>query len=75
MLQSEGYRMFYGTATVTPKNPDFPTVDITGTWLYKPQYDCWYVNGWSYPNEIVSNIREQTPPQERERTGVYDTGF
>ena len=49
MLTCEGYKMFYGMATVTPVNPKFPQQTITGTWLYKPEYDCWYVNGESYP--------------------------
>lgn len=61
MLECEGYKMFYGTATVTPKNPKFPPSTLTGTWLYKPEYDCWYVDGQSYMAEIVSDIHEVNP--------------
>lgn len=61
MLTCEGYKMFYGMATVTPVNPKFPQQTITGTWLYKPEYDCWYVNGESYPAEIVSDFHEVNP--------------
>jgi len=32
--------------------------DVTGTWLYKPEYGCWYCNGSSYPQGIIENIRE-----------------
>lgn len=58
MLTCEGYRMFYGTATVTPVS-GFAQMEITGTWLYKPEHDCWYVNGASYTANVVSNIREK----------------
>lgn len=56
MLTCEGYRMFYGTATVTPVNAE--AYDVTGTWLYKPEYDCWYCGGSSYPARIIGNLRE-----------------
>lgn len=58
MLKCEGYKMFYGEATVTPKNDRFPPFAVLGTWLYKPEYDCWYVNGSSYPASIVSDFKE-----------------
>lgn len=58
MLCCEGYKMFKGAAMVVPKNPKFPPRAERGTWLYKPEYDCWYVNGHSYPSEIV-NIEER----------------
>lgn len=53
MLKCEGYMMFNGKAMVVPKNSKFPPREENGTWLYKPEYDCWYVNGHSYPAEIV----------------------
>lgn len=58
MLKSEGYKMFHGTATVASKNPKFVPLEITGDWLYKPEADCWYVMGRSFPAELVVNIRE-----------------
>ena len=65
MLTCEGYKMFYGQAYIRPKNPAFPNMGWyeTGTWLYKPEFDCWYVNGSSYPAEIVCNITEKKPPE------------
>jgi len=62
MLTCEGYRMFQGTATVTPVAR--PAFDVTGTWLYKPEYRCWYVNGSSYPADIVGNFREAEMDKE-----------
>ena len=60
MLVCEGFKMFDGSALITPKNDRFPPRRIHGTWLYKPgeEYDCWYVNGSSYPAEVVSDIQE-----------------
>ena len=45
--------MFDGKATVTPVSDRFPAKVEDGVWLYKPEYDCWYVNGHSYPSKIV----------------------
>lgn len=59
MLKCEGYKMFYGSARIVPVNPVFPEKTEHGTWLYKPEYDCWYVNGSSYPAEIVTSIQEE----------------
>ncbi len=58
MLKCEGYKMFYGAATVTPVTKSLKPIEVIGTWLYKPEYDCWYCAGASYPAEIVSDIRE-----------------
>lgn len=58
MLTCEGYKMFYGAATVTPKNPEFKPFEIVGTWLYKPDCDCWYCAGHSYMADVVSDFRE-----------------
>lgn len=59
MLKCEGYKMFSGSAVIRPKNPKFPPQTIKGTWLYKPEYDCWYVNGSSYMAEIVTDFTEE----------------
>ena len=58
MIKCEGFKAFHGTATIRPTNPKFPPHDETGDWLYKPEYGCWYVNGSSYPAQIVTDIRE-----------------
>lgn len=59
MLECEGYKMFRGKATIRPKNKKFKDYELEGDWLYKPDYDCWYVGGFSYPAEIVTDIREE----------------
>ena len=58
MLICEGYKMFMGWATIKPKNANLPQFREYGTWLYKPETDCWYVNDKSYPDEIVTYILE-----------------
>lgn len=58
MLQCEGYKMFSGVAKIVPKNRAFASFEKAGTWLYKPDTNCWYVNGASYPAEIVQ-IQEE----------------
>ena len=58
MLETEGYKMFCGAATWTPRNPNYPPKIITGTWLYRPDTACWYCNGTSYPAYSISNLME-----------------
>lgn len=60
MLSCEGYKMFYGSARVDPL-PGTGWYE-NGTWLYKPEYDCWYVNGHSYPAVLIHDIREEPHP-------------
>lgn len=63
MLQCEGYKMFKGIMIITPKpvgDYKIPPMDIEGVWLYKPEYDCWYCKGWSYPAEICIVRKDQT---------------
>lgn len=58
MIKCEGYKAFHGSAVIKPTNPKFPPFEMRGDWLYKPEYDCWYCNGSSYPAEIVTEITE-----------------
>ena len=63
MLKCEGYKMFHGIMTITPKpvgEYKIPSMDIEGVWLYKPEYDCWYCNGSSYPAEICQVKVDET---------------
>ena len=60
MIKCEGYKAFHGTATIRPLNPAFPARDVTGDWLYKPDCNCWYCQGSSFPAEIVTDIREES---------------
>ena len=59
MLSCEGYKMFRGSALITPKNDTIIPYRVSGTFLYKPEYDVWYVGGSSYPAKIVSDLREE----------------
>lgn len=62
MLKCDGYKMFKGTATITPKGR--ASYDVTGTWMYRPDVDHWYVEDgkswWAqgFDPKMVSNIRE-----------------
>lgn len=49
IIQVEGYKAFRGTMKVTPGNPAFQPYTLTGDWLYKPDTDCWYCKGRSFP--------------------------
>ena len=64
MLIYENYKMFKGTMTIkpiTPKGyPQIESFDVTGTWLYKPEYTCWYCNGSSYPEDICVVSKDET---------------
>lgn len=60
MLECEGYKMFCGQATIVPVNNDFPKFVEQGMFLYKPEFNCWYVNGHSYPADIVEDIQDDS---------------
>lgn len=67
MIEVEGYKMFVGVMNVTsfvetPKNAIM--LSIEGSWLYKPEYDCWYCNGSSYPACICSISKDYTEVQK-----------
>lgn len=64
MLTCEGYKMFSGTATITPCNPEMLPFTLTGTWLYRPDTDCWYCNGRSFAARVVDGIVEITGAKE-----------
>ena len=58
MLECEGFKMFRGTMVIEPiKAKPFK---LTGTWLYKPEWDCWYCAGHSFPSEICTIYEDET---------------
>jgi hypothetical protein len=62
MIEVEGYKMFNGTMWVTSfvETPKNATINyIEGSWLYKPEYDCWYCNGRSYPACICTIVEDK----------------
>lgn len=58
MIKVEGYKAFHGTMRITPKNPQFPPMEITCDWLYKPDTGYWYGNGRSFLDEICEILSE-----------------
>ena len=60
MISCEGYKMFRGKMNIIPKNPKLPCQEIETVWLYKPEYDCWYGNGNSYPAQICEVVEDRT---------------
>lgn len=60
MLECEGYKMFKGSAVIRPTTVNFTPFQERGTFLYKPDTKCWYVNGRSYPAEIVGQIEDDS---------------
>lgn len=60
MLECEGYKMFRGTMKIAPKAKELMPYEETCTWLYKPEYDCWYGRGRSYMAEICKVVEDET---------------
>lgn len=54
VIMVEGYRAFRGTMKITPKTARVPSYELTGDWLYKPEYDCWYGKGSSFAADICT---------------------
>ena len=53
MIKVEGYKAFRGCMRVTVTLPSGKApAFVSGDWLYKPETDCWYCGGGSYPSEI-----------------------
>ena len=59
MLSCEGYKMFKGTMRIIPKNTAFPPFTREGTWLYKPDTDCWYCGGSSFSADMCEVEEEK----------------
>lgn len=61
MLICEGYKMFRGKVLVSPvKSSGIEPFEETGVCLYKPDTSCWYINGRSYSEAIVTILRDET---------------
>lgn len=59
MVEVEGYKAFHGTMRIVPKNAEIFPYELTGDWLYKPEYNCWYGGGHSYPEEVCEVVRDE----------------
>ena len=60
MICVEGYKAFRGTMKVTPGNPAYPPFTMDGDWLYKPDTDCWYCKGRSFPAFTCEPVAMET---------------
>lgn len=65
MICVEGYRAFRGAMRIAPKDlPPYKAMNhsftLTGDWLYKPQYDCWYGCGRSFGADICEVVGDET---------------
>lgn len=60
MIYSEGYKAFRGTMRIVPKNSNTKPYELTADWLYKPEYQCWYGCGNSFPEEICEVVTDMT---------------
>lgn len=57
MIKVEGFKAFHGDMTIIPKNTLYQSFYVCDKdWLYRPDTDCWYGNGSSYPAEICEPI-------------------
>jgi hypothetical protein len=56
MINVEGYKAFKGIMRIVPKTVLMQPFEIEGDWLYKPEYDCWYCCGSSYPASICEIV-------------------
>ena len=54
MLKCEGYIMFKGVMKINE------TDYVDGIWLYKPECECWYCAGKSYPKSSCEIIIDNT---------------
>lgn len=50
VIAVEGFKAFHGTMNVDI--PHWSECVVCGDWLYRPDTDCWYCGGKSYPAEI-----------------------
>lgn len=58
MINVEGYKAFNGIMKIIPKNTQVSPFELSGDWLYKPDTECWYGKGSSFPKEICEIVKE-----------------
>lgn len=56
IIEVDGYKAFRGVMKIIPKSQQFSPYEVCGDWLYKPEYDCWYGKGGSYPASICEIV-------------------
>lgn len=59
MIKVEGYKAYHGDMKIIPKNILYqPFYICDKDWLYKPDTDCWYGGGYSFPAEICEPVEK-----------------
>ena len=58
MIKVEGYKAFKGVMRIIPKGGNFEPFELKGDWLYKPDTNCWYGKGTSFPEEICEIVED-----------------
>lgn len=58
MIKVGGYRAFRGTMLITPINSAIEPYTLVGDWLYRPECDCWYGRGQSFPAMVCTVVSE-----------------
>lgn len=54
IIRVEGYKAFRGYMKITPLNKAYLPHTVYGDWLYRPDTDCWYCKGLSYPASVCT---------------------
>lgn len=57
MLEAEGYKMFKG------KIKTKTGMEFEGTFLYKPEFKCWYGCGASFPADCIVIVKDEAGDQ------------
>lgn len=60
MVEVEGYKAFKGIMQITPKDTRFNPIMLSGDFLYKPDTECWYHKGSSYPKDVCEVVKDET---------------
>lgn len=59
MIKVEGYKAFHGDMKIIPLNAAIkPFYICDKDWLYKPDTNCWYGDGRSFPAETCE-VKEE----------------
>lgn len=58
MIKVEGYKAFKGKMEIVLHSGS--TIELDGDFLYKPDTQCWYYKGHSYPERHCKVILDRT---------------
>lgn len=59
MIIVEKHKAFRGTMIITPKNDKLEPFSLQGDWMYRPDTDCWYGCGRSFPAEVCEIVEDK----------------